>query len=364
MMIILGSTGSIGLNAIDIAINNNIKIEMLSAGDNISLLNKQIKLTNPKIIVIKDYKNASKVNCSKNQRLFFGEDGILEALNLAKSKLVLNALVGISGLKPSLESIKLNKKLALANKETLVIGGEFINTKNIIPVDSEHFALNEMLKNKKNIKKILITASGGALRKSKIENLYNKSPRDALNHPNWKMGKKITIDSATMTNKLFEILEAKWLFNTKNIDALIEENSIIHALIQTNDNAIFAHLGVNDMKLPIASAILGKKAQNKTHIKELNLLNYNFKFEKIDFLRYPVWNLKDKLLENPKIGIILNAANEILVSKFLDLKIPFGKISDGILLAISKFENEINNIKNIDDVFKIDHEIRKFTKTL
>ncbi|RAX51714.1 1-deoxy-D-xylulose-5-phosphate reductoisomerase [Helicobacter sp. 16-1353] len=360
-MIILGSTGSIGINAIDIAIKNHKKIEMLSVGDNIDLLNKQIQMTNPTFIVIKDKKNANKVRYSNKQKLFFGESGILEALNLSKSKIVINAIVGFSGLKPSLEVIKLNKKLALANKESLVVGGKLLDSTNIIPVDSEHFALKELIGSKKNIKKMIITASGGALRDCKTKDLYYQTPQNALNHPNWAMGKKITIDSATMINKLFEILEAKWLFKTNNIDALIERNSIIHALIQTNDNAFYAHLGSNDMKLPISYAILGKKAKNIDSIKEIDLTNYTFNLKAIDTKHYPLWNLKDSLLQTPQLGIILNAANEILVSKFLDGKIPFGKISDGIFSAIARFSNDIKNIDNISDIQNIDNQVRNFS---
>ncbi len=360
-MIILGSTGSIGTNALKIAKNYNISVEMLSAGSNIQLLNQQIKQFNPKFVVIKDSKNIKKVNIDKKQEIFSGEDGILEALKNTKSKIVINAIVGFHGLKPSLETIKLRKTLALANKESLVVGGEFIDTKNIIPLDSEHFALRELISNKKNIKKMIITASGGALRDVNINKLKYQTPQSALNHPNWSMGKKITIDSATMVNKLFEILEAKYLFHTDAIDALIERNSIIHALIQTNDNAIFAHLGHNDMKLPISYAILGKKAQNIESIKEIDITNFTFTLSKIDVNRYPLWNLKNELLKNPRLGIILNASNEILVNKFLEGKIKFGDISKNIYKAVEKFETQIKYINNINDIFVLNKEIMDFT---
>lgn len=360
-MIILGSTGSIGTQAIHIAYKFNLEIEVLCAGENIDLLNSQLKQCNPKIIVIKDYKKAKLVNKKPNQKLLFAEEGILEALNLAKSKLVLNALVGFSGLKPSLESIKLNKKLALANKESLVVAGFLMKSSKIIPVDSEHFALKELLKDNKHIKKLIITASGGALRNIPIKDLHSQTKEVALKHPNWNMGKKITIDSATMANKLLEVLEAKYLFNTNKIDALIEKNSIIHALIHTKDNALIAHLATNDMKLPISYALLNKKAKYKPSIKELDLLNYNFSFEKIDTERYPLWNLKNELLKKPKLGIILNTSNEILVDKFLNNKIKFGEISSGIFKAIEYFSPQIKHIHTINDIVSFDREIRNFT---
>ena len=359
-MIILGSTGSIGTNALKIAKDNDIEIEMLVAGSNVELLNKQIKQFNPRIIALKDSTNKDRLDANKNQKVYFGEDGILQGLNEAKSHIAINAIVGFSGLKPSLEIIKLGKILALANKESLVVGGEFIDTANIIPLDSEHFALQELIRGKTNIKKMIITASGGALRDVDINTISTQTPQSALEHPNWNMEKKITLDSATMVNKLYEILEAKYLFQTNNIDALIERNSIIHALIQTNDNAIFAHLGYNDMKLPISYAMLGKRAKNIESIKDIDLCNLTFNLSKIDTNRYPLWNLKDNLLDNPKLGIILNAANEILVYKFLANKIKFGDISTNIYKAIYRFESQIKYVKSIEDVFYLNKEVVEF----
>ena len=356
-MIILGSTGSIGVNALNIAKKNHINIEMLAAGSNVDLLNKQIKEFNPKIIALRDSTKKDKLQTNKNQKIYIGEDGILQAINEATSKIAINAIVGFSGLNPSLEILKSNKILALANKESLVVGGEFIDTTNIIPLDSEHFALKELIKDKKNIKKMIITASGGALRDVDISKLSTQTPQNALNHPNWNMGKKITIDSATMVNKLFEILEAKYLFHTNNIDALIERNSIIHALIQTNDNAIFAHLGYNDMKLPISYAMLGESAKNTESIKEIDISDFTFNLTTIDTFRYPLWNLKNELLNNPRLGIILNAVNEILVQKFLINKITFGDISTNIFKALERFEQQTKYIKNIEDVFCLNQEI-------
>ncbi|RDU63988.1 1-deoxy-D-xylulose-5-phosphate reductoisomerase [Helicobacter sp. MIT 14-3879] len=359
-MILLGSTGSIGTQAIDIALKNNIEIELLCAGENIELLNRQIALVNPKIIVIKNENDKNKVIKLQNQKLFFGESGIIEALNIANTKLVLNALVGFSGVIPSLEAKKLGKLLALANKESLVVAGFLMDCKDIIPVDSEHFALKELLKNRTNIKELIITASGGAFRDTPLEIIESKTPLEALQHPNWSMGKKITIDSATMVNKLFEVLEAKYLFNTNNIDAMIERNSIIHALIQTKDNNVFANFSNSDMKLPISYAMLGKKAQLTPSIEGLDITKYIFKLERICSIRYPLWDLKNDLLKSPKLGIILNSANEILVSRFLNNHINFGEIAKGIFRAFDKFSSDIEKIKNINDILEFDREIKNF----
>lgn len=386
----MGSTGSIGTQALQIAKAENLPIEVLCAGENIDLLNAQIAEFRPKIVVIKDSKKRHLIRGAN--RVLCGESGILEALNLAKSKLVLNALVGFSGVKPSLESIARGKTLALANKESLVVAGFLMGRENlakILPVDSEHFALKELLDSHTksmldsapqnnftpHIKKMLITASGGAFRDLPLDEIPKQSAKKALNHPTWAMGRKITIDSATMINKLFEILEAKWLFgayfsanlgaeNITNIDAVIERTSTIHALIQTADNAIIAHLSSNDMRLPIASALLGAKAKRKAFIKELDLLNLNLRFEKIDINRYPLWTLKDSLLKCPKLGIILNAANDILVEQFLNDEIIFCDIAKRIFKVVERFgdESSLDLIKNIADIMEINTKIADFLR--
>lgn len=386
----MGSTGSIGTQALQIAKAENLPIEVLCAGENIDLLNAQIAEFRPKIVVIKDSKKRHLIRGAN--RVLCGESGILEALNLAKSKLVLNALVGFSGVKPSLESIARGKTLALANKESLVVAGFLMGRENlakILPVDSEHFALKELLDSHTksmldsapqnnftpHIKKMLITASGGAFRDLPLDEIPRQSAKKALNHPTWAMGRKITIDSATMINKLFEILEAQWLFgayfsvnlgaeNITNIDAVIERTSTIHALIQTADNAIIAHLSSNDMRLPIASALLGAKAKRKAFIKELDLLNLNLRFEKIDINRYPLWTLKDSLLKCPKLGIILNAANDILVEQFLNDEIIFGDIAKRIFKVVERFgdESSLDLIKNIADIMEINTKIADFLR--
>lgn len=352
-MIILGSSGSIGTQALQIARENNLAIEVLCAGDNISLLNQQILEFRPKIAVIKD--SAKKHLVENAPIVLCGEQGIIESLNIAESSFVLNALVGFSGVKPSLEALKLNKTLALANKESLVVAGFLLDSTNIIPVDSEHFALKELLSQHKSVKKMLLTASGGAFRDLPLEAIPRQSVESALKHPNWTMGAKITIDSATMINKLFEVLEAKWLFNSNNIDAIIERSSTIHALIELDDNAILAHLSVNDMRLAIASAML---QNSKSVIKELDLFSLNLSFKPIDTLRYPLWKLKDLVLENPKLGILINAANDMLVERFLRKEIAFGEISSGIFKVLEHFS--VESIANIDEIVELNAEITSF----
>ena len=253
-MVLLGSTGSIGVNALVIAKRFGLGVEALCAGKNITLLNEQIEAFRPKYVAISD---ANDVLHVKHDRVFVGEEGIVEMLSLCQSEMVVNALVGFVGLRPSIETLRLGKRLALANKESLVVAGHLLDTSKITPIDSEHFGLWYLL-NGRLVSRMTITASGGAFRDTPLDKIASMSPSDALKHPNWSMGSKITIDSATMTNKLFELLEAKWLFGCDNLDAIIEPKSIIHAFVDFLDGSMTAHLANADMKLPIAYALLGK----------------------------------------------------------------------------------------------------------
>lgn len=352
-MIVLGSTGSIGVNTLKIAKKFDIDIEVLVAGNNIDLLNTQIKKFHPKIVVIANKDDIKKVD---HPFVLCSQEGIIEALNNSKSDLVVNALVGFFGLKPTIESIRLGKKVALANKESLVVAGAFIDTNKLIPIDSEHFGLWYLLSDKK-IDKMTITASGGAFRDTPIEYLEKMTPKEALNHPNWKMGKKITIDSATMTNKIFELLEARWLFGDKKFDAIIETKSIIHALIDFADGSTTAHIANADMKLPIAYALKGRV--DERILERVDLVKVgSLEFREIDVKRYPIWSIKNELLKNPKKGVIINAANEVGVNRFLSNKIGFMDIARMTLKAYDKFFDV--NINKIEDIYDIDKEVRKF----
>lgn len=352
-MIILGSTGSIGVNTLKVAKKFNLDVEVLVAGKNIDLLNIQIKEFNPKRVVISSKDDLHRVN---HHNVSFGEESILEAIEESSSNIVVNALVGFLGLKPSLKTIECGKKLALANKESLVVAGKFIDQKNLSAIDSEHFGLWYLLQDKK-IDSMTITASGGSFRDYSLEKLKNVTVKEALNHPNWKMGNKITIDSATMTNKMFELIEAAWLFNTKKIDAIIEPKSLVHAFINFKDGSTTAHLANASMQLPIAYAVLGKI--DDEILEPVNLLEIsNLEFKKIEESRYPIWKIKNDVLNNLDLGVILNAANEVAVSKFLSNKIGFLDISKISLDAVNRFSNL--KASNIDDVFLIDKEVRSY----
>jgi 1-deoxy-D-xylulose-5-phosphate reductoisomerase len=355
-LILLGSTGSIGVNTLNIARKFNLNIEVLVAGKNIELLNKQIKEFNPKKVVISRKEDLHKV---LHSNVSFGEPAILEAIENSDSQTVVNALVGFLGLRPTLKAIQCGKKIALANKESLVAAGKFIDQSKLSPIDSEHFGLWYLLQDKK-IDSMLITASGGSFRDYPLDQLANVSIKEALNHPNWSMGNKITIDSATMTNKMFELLEAAWLFDIKKLDAIIETKSLIHALINFTDGSTTAHIANASMQLPISYAILGKC--DEEILKPVDLLEIgSLEFKKIETSRYPIWEAKDEILNNPDLGVILNAANEVAVSKFLNSQIGFLDISKISLDALNKFSNLKAN--TIDDIFEIDKEVRIYCES-
>jgi 1-deoxy-D-xylulose-5-phosphate reductoisomerase len=356
-MVVLGSTGSIGVNTLNIAKKYNIDIETIVAGTNISLLNEQLNEFDVKNVVIANQEDISSVNHSI---VSSGESAIIDAIHSSKSELVVNSLVGFLGLRPTIEAIKSGKKVALANKESLVVAGKFIDKSMLSPIDSEHFGLWYLLNNRP-IKKMTITASGGSFRDTPLSELQNATVEDALKHPNWSMGKKITIDSATMVNKLFELIEAKWLFGCDNLDAIIETKSIIHAVVDFVDGSSTAHIANTNMQLPIAFAIKGEVYDEV--LDSVDLLSVgSMEFRAIESDRYPIWEIKDDILQNLDMGVVVNASNEIAIEKFFNKEIGFLDISKHILNAYKKFDGLVVN--SIDEIFEIDKEVREYTKSI
>jgi len=353
-MVLLGSTGSIGVNTLIVAKKFNIEVEVLVCGKNIKLLKEQIKEHQPKLVVIADASDIKDVNHSN---VYAGNEAILNAISDSKSELVVNALVGFLGLRPTLKALECNKKVALANKESLVACGAFIDTSNIQPIDSEHFGLWYLLQDRP-ISKMIITASGGAFRDWDISRLATATLADTQKHPNWSMGQKITIDSATMVNKMFELLEARWLFGEGTYDAIIETKSLIHALIDFKDGSTTAHFAHASMQLPIAYALDEKMDENI--LKHVDLLEVgSLEFKKIETNRYPIWEIKESLLNNPSMGVVVNAANEAAIEKFINKEIGFMDISKNIITAYEKFTQ---TPVNVDDVFSLDEEVRRFVR--
>lgn len=366
-MILLGSTGSIGCNALDVAQRFGLQVEALVAGYNVALLNQQIHQFRPRFAVVAQQELVAQVDKDALEAVFVGTDGILRVLHESRSSLVLNALSGFLGLMPTLCAQSLGKTIALANKESLVVGGAWIDCERLIPVDSEHFSLWFLQQSRQPFDELILTASGGAARDVPLESLAEQKAADMLRHPNWAMGKKITIDSATMANKLFEILEAFWLFRTTRINALIERNSLIHALVRFTDGSLSAHLAKNDMRLPIAYALLGAEAlqgamAEKPFFESLDLCALPpLCFEAIDTARYPLWALKESLLANPHLGVVVNAANEVAVEQYLLGRIAFARIAAVVQECLQHFP--LQRLSR-DDIVEVDSNVRAHARQL
>lgn len=371
-MIILGSTGTIGVRALEIACKFGKRIEAIAAGRNISLLNSQIARYKPKKVAIAFKEDLDKLE-PQGVQVFVGQSGMCEMIGECESGFVLNGIVGFAGLLPSLHAQKCGKKLALANKESLVAGGWLLDRSAITPIDSEHFGLWYLLNNPhsasqssqsvsqpQHIKRLIITASGGAFRDMELESIPFATKAQALKHPNWQMGQKITIDSASMANKLFEVLEVYWLFGCKEVSAFIERSSSIHALVEFIDGSTTAHFALPDMSLPIAYALDSSKAHSSKVLDSLDLGSLGaLRFEGIESARYPLWELKDTLLENPKLGVVVNAANEVAVSKFLRDEIGFGEIARIVFSALERFESESKDLSEYESIAMLDAEVRE-----
>ena len=354
-LVLLGSTGSIGVNTLLVAKRFGIRVEVLVCGNNIELLNEQIKEHKPKRVVIAKKEDIVKVNHSYVR---YGQEAILEAIEESQSEFIVNALVGFLGLRPTLKAIACGKRVALANKESLVAGGAFIDTSKIQPIDSEHFGLWYLLQDRP-VSKMTITASGGAFRDWPLEQLAHATLADTQKHPNWSMGQKITIDSATMVNKMFELLEARWLFGVGEYDAIIETKSLIHALINFKDGSTTAHFANASMQLPIAYALDAQMDENI--LSHVDLVEVgSLEFRKIEKERYPIWEIKEDLLKNPYLGVVVNAANEAAIEKFIAKEIGFMDISKNIIDAYERFRD---TPKTIDDVFAQDAEVRSYIRS-
>ena len=373
---ILGSTGSIGTQALEVISEqpDMFQVEVLTANKNSELLIKQAIKHKPNAVVIVDDKQYSYVNSKlKNLdiKVFSGNDALSQVVEMSSVDLVLTALVGYAGLKPTINAIKSKKDIALANKEVLVVAGEMItkmakkNNINILPVDSEHSAIFQCLTGEyiNPIEKIILTASGGPFRGFSKDALRMVSKKDALKHPNWEMGQKITIDSATMMNKGLEVIEAKWLFNldAKQIEVVVHPESIIHSLVCFEDGSMKAQLGLPDMRCPIQYAFSYPKRLKNNH-KRFNFSDYpTLNFEKPDTSVFECLRLSyESMVVGGNAPCVLNAANEIAVQAFLDEKINFLKIPKIVSSCLEK-TNFVPN-PTYDDYVSTDEEVRKLAK--
>ncbi len=371
---ILGSTGSIGTQTLDIIRNNKSEFNLIaiSGNQNINLLERQISEFNPNYVVVYDY-NKSKILKSRlhgmKTKVLSGIEGLIEISTLEEVDIVVTSVVGTIGLLPTLEAIKAKKTIALANKETLVTAGKIVmesakaNNVSILPVDSEHSAIFQCLmeNNRKDLNKIILTASGGPFRGKKYDDLISVRPEEALRHPNWSMGTKITVDSSTLMNKGLEVIEAKWLFDLKidEIDVIVHPQSIIHSMVEFKDGSVLAQLGMPDMRLPIQYALTYPDRLN-TNIEKIDFAKINkLTFEKPDTKTFPCLELAFEALRiGGSMPAVLNAANEELVNKFLNNKIKFYDIPKKIEEAMKRHKT-IDN-PNIDEILTIDKETREY----
>ena len=377
---ILGSTGSIGKKTLDILRNDkkNFDIFLLTANKNTSLLIKQIKEFNPKNIIITDNKNYKIVKKKfKNKKIY---DSLNKINSIFKSKVdyTMSSISGFNGLKPTLDIIKFTKTIAIANKESIICGWNLINKQlkkyktNFIPIDSEHFSIWSLIKNSphEGIDKIIITASGGPFLNKTYKQLKKINPIDAIKHPNWKMGKKISIDSATLMNKIFEVIEAKKIFNIKfnKFKILIHPQSYIHAIIKFKNGLIKIIAHDTDMKIPIFNSLYNN--ENKTiHSKNINLkiLN-NLELQEVDPKKFPVIKLLNKIPNNESLfETLLVTMNDELVDLFLTKQVSFQNISKNLIKFLNlnifaKYKRQKPN--NLGQIVKLNNFVRLKTKTL
>ena len=337
---ILGSTGSIGLSALDVIGKNprRFQVVALAAGQNVKLLKNQIEIFKPKIVSVSTKENALKLRQSLNLnnkiKILYGNEGLNETAAFPEADIVVSAISGAAGLMPTFAAINAGKDIALANKETMVMAGEIVNRRaklkkvKILPVDSEHSAIFQCLQGEKieNLKRIILTASGGPFLNFNANQLKQVKLNQALKHPRWKMGKKVTIDSATMMNKGLEIIEAKWLFNLaiEKIDVLIHPQSIVHSMIELIDGSVLAQMGIPDMRIPISYALTYPERMIND-LSSLNLLNTEkLEFRKPDTKKFPCLRLAYEAgFCGGTAPAVLNASNEIAVAAFLAKKIKF-----------------------------------------
>jgi len=376
---LLGSTGSIGVTTLKVvkAHSERFSIVCLGAGKNIRLLVQQILSFKPKVVCVQDRQSAQDLMealpAQDKPRVLWGTDGFVEISTLEETDTVVSAMTGAAGLVPTYEAIKASKEIALANKETMVMAGRLIMKEarrrgvSVIPIDSEHSAVLQCLQghNKKDVLRIILTASGGPFHQLDTDNLSQVTPSDALDHPNWEMGPKVTIDSATLMNKGLEVIEAQWLFDIplERIKILIHPQSIVHSMVEYRDGSVIAQMGIPDMTIPISYA-LSYPHHLENSLPPLDLTKVGpLTFQEPDFKKFKCLSLA---LEAAKIGgsmpTVLNASNEVAVEAFLKRKISFLDIPRIISNTMSSHHME--GVDTIEGILEVDAWARKKASTL
>ena len=376
---ILGSTGSVGKSTLEVVRRNadKFQINLLTANTNFSLMLDQIEEFGPKFVFLEDTEAQKSLlreleQTKMNTTLLRSEDQLMEVLADNNSEIVVAAMVGVAGLKPVYHAVEHGKNILLANKESYVVAGEILNRlssvtgSTIFPIDSEHSAIHQCLegvKDKDSISKLILTGSGGPFLDRDIDDFDNVTPEEAISHPIWKMGNKISVDSSTMMNKCLEIIEARWLFDIVDIEVLIHPEGVVHSIVEFTDNSMLAQMSVPDMKIPIAYGlgfperiISGSESINLDTLRTLT-------FRKPDYNKFPALKLaKESIKEGGTSFAILNAANEECVEAFLKGKIAYLDIYKLIAKVLDK--SDIKDVKCLDDIFQADKESRLMTREL
>jgi len=371
---ILGSTGSIGMQTLDVVRGLDLRVCALAANSNVELLENQIREFKPQLVAVFDIAATKKLKLAvadTSVKVVQGMDGLCEAAMMSCADLILNSVVGMVGLQPTLAAIESKKDVALANKETLVAGGALVmnaakdNNVKIIPVDSEHSAIFQCLQgcpDKKALKRLILTASGGPFFGKSIDELRSVTPQQALKHPNWNMGAKVTIDSATMMNKGLEIIEASWLFDmpASKIDVVVHRESVVHSMIEYSDNSVIAQLGVPDMRIPIQYAITWPQ-RFPSPVKQLNLTDYGkLSFDKPDEQTFLCLHACKRAIERGGLApAAANGANEVAVKLFLNNQISFTRIGELVSQAVEN-QPDVKSITSVDEILKADKNARNF----
>ncbi len=377
---ILGSTGSIGKSTLDVVSSHPERYQVagLAAGRNLNALKKQIEKFAPLVVSVSSQEDANDLSkWSKEKgyktKITVGVEGTCEVATISEVDTVVSAIVGAAGLEPTLKAIEHGKSIALANKETLVTAGDLVTRKarengvSIFPIDSEHSAIYQSLKghNKEDVRRLILTASGGPFRTKPLDELYSVTVEQALDHPTWKMGPKITIDSATMMNKGLEVIEARWLFDIKQdrIDVHVHPQSIIHSMVEYIDGSVIAQLGVPDMRGPIAYA-LSHPDRLPAKIPPLDLIGIgSLTFFPVDETKFPAVKLAhEAVAQGDSMPAVLNAANEVAVENFLAKKIGFMDIPK--LIEITMANHKKWKLDNLEDVRRADAWARKISREL
>ncbi len=365
---ILGSTGSIGTQALEVIskLPERFEVYALSAGNNIKLLSEQIEKFSPKYVCVQNKEDAKFLSDKYNIKAFYGTEGLIKIANIEEIELILVAVSGKIGLRPTIEAIKNKKDIALANKETLVMAGDIVmklvkeNNVKLLPVDSEHSAIFQCLSGSKGVKHLIITASGGPYRNKTIDEMKNADLKSTLNHPRWKMGKKITVDSATLMNKGLEVIEAHHLFNFNydDIKVIIHPQSYIHSAVEFTDGSIIAQIGIPSMHIPIQYALCHPERVEGIETESFDFIKAKqFEFYEPDYEKFPSLKLA---IDAGKIGgsatVCLNAANEEAVYAYLDNKISFLDIYKYTKMVFDDY-NIIPN-PTLDQIFDEDEKVR------